>query len=898
MDYMTEKKLRPLYEAIDEGQNKLALQHANKLLKKNPDWPLVKALKAVVLVRTGKDDEAVILCQQVKKTIPTDNATLQACTMAYNELGQHTAIVELYENAANQQPKNEEFANHWFMAMVRNNDYKGQQAAALKLHRTFKQNKYLFWAIMSLALQGKNSALSYTLAERMMGKAQEEGRLEEVEHMRLHLLIMLDQDKHEQALALLDSPLGQKSLRDPEVRQIKTELLLANKKWEDVRKSTENALRNENSDDWISWRAYFDAIDALIAQGDADNRIAQARDLVAQLSKQALEAPVLKRGPFLAELELDYRLGKAQKGVDEKTILDHVLSYFSRFGSKSCCFEDLQTYVSFLKQDSAKAKSFIESLKATIGEPKEKSAVIKAVYTNINVRKLERYLGLQSQLSLTQGLELANELWQSYRDALPLGEGLEKTENQFGDDYVLLASHVLVDLYHEHKQPSLLIQAVCLLEDALEKSIYNFHIKLTLVRLYEILGVSNRPIQIFRTMDIKQVQLDTMVHYFTDRFISLGSLSDVEDVLLESLMIYKSNQVETPEMIVKAYQYGTFSKIQEFIEFRSRLDSSLQQAITNVELTRIEANASSFQVKYAVQYFQDLDVSKIKYDDAFIAEQSDNRDFKVFMNCNSEEQSKGEERFKLTKSTNRTWLQMFSYIINILSAACSIKENKDLGSIVKQFSDLLEQKELASEVTPVEFALAKYIREISSALVLIKDAAIRKANAEKAAGHLKSAGSILESEVSPESAFVDGPVSWNQFHKISIALEAFNYGTVLVETINRALGLTSKDAKRKAAENAKNDTFMAALQAMNESNKTLLLRTQAAARRGTEFFRGQFQKSLTKSVVDSDYALDHFKQKENQSRLADRVKKLTASWGTSIGHFTEESDRRVLKLQL
>lgn len=29
-------------EAIDDGQNKQALQHANKLLKKNPDWPLIK----------------------------------------------------------------------------------------------------------------------------------------------------------------------------------------------------------------------------------------------------------------------------------------------------------------------------------------------------------------------------------------------------------------------------------------------------------------------------------------------------------------------------------------------------------------------------------------------------------------------------------------------------------------------------------------------------------------------------------------------------------------------------------------------------------------------------------------------------------------------------------------
>lgn len=125
-------------------------------------------------VRTGKEDEAQGLCQQVKKTVPTDQPTLLALTMAYQELGQRklilegkikdivlrrvytlidSAVVELYENAANQQPTNEEFGNKWFMAMVRNGDYKGQQAAALKLHRTFKQNKYLFWAIMSLALQ-------------------------------------------------------------------------------------------------------------------------------------------------------------------------------------------------------------------------------------------------------------------------------------------------------------------------------------------------------------------------------------------------------------------------------------------------------------------------------------------------------------------------------------------------------------------------------------------------------------------------------------------------------------------------------------------------------------------------------------------------------------------------
>jgi N-terminal acetyltransferase B complex non-catalytic subunit len=145
-------------------------------------------------------------------------------------------VVHLYEAAAKLQPNNEEFANHWFMAMVRGKDLKGQQQAALKLHKTFKNNKYLFWAIMSLALQGEAAKgttpnLSYTLAERMMSKALEEGRVKQTEELRLYLLILIGQSKQKEALALLDSEIGQKSLLDPEVRQIYVELMTETNEW-------------------------------------------------------------------------------------------------------------------------------------------------------------------------------------------------------------------------------------------------------------------------------------------------------------------------------------------------------------------------------------------------------------------------------------------------------------------------------------------------------------------------------------------------------------------------------------------------------------------------------------------------------------------------------------------
>ncbi|KAG1155736.1 hypothetical protein G6F37_008270 [Rhizopus arrhizus] len=553
MDYATEKKLRPLYEAIDEGQNKLALQHCAKLLKKNPDWPL--ALKALTLIRLGKDDEGLQLCEQVKKVIPTDDATLQAVTLALKELGKHEMIVELYENAANQQPKNEEFGNQWFMAMVRNNDYKGQQAAAVKLQRVFKNDKYLFWAIMSLALQGQSgNALSYTLAERMMAKASEEKRLKEVEHLRLYLLILMDQNKKKEALTLLlDNEVGQMALRDPEVQQIKSELLREDKRWTEVLEESEKVLEKENSDDWFSWLAYFEAVEALIEK--ESGVVEKARKLIAATQKVALDDNVLKRGPFLAELELLHRLRKTESKVDEQSFVDSVASYFARFGSKSCVFEDLQNYISFLREDESKANSLLKSLKDSIKSSSDKSTQIKNVYKNINIRKIEHFLDLHPKTDVKKALDIVNELWQQYQDALPLGEGLEKTELQYGDEFVLVASHILLDLYREHKQHSFAIQSICLLESALAKSVYNFRIKLMLVRLYILLGVYKRPLEIYRTMEIKQIQFDTMT------FAPLGCIDEIESILFDSLQIYRSNEVETPEMLVRAYQYGTYSKV-------------------------------------------------------------------------------------------------------------------------------------------------------------------------------------------------------------------------------------------------------------------------------------------------------------------------------------------------
>lgn len=197
-------------------------------------------------------------------------------------------------------------------------------------------------------------------------------------------------------------------------------------------------------------------------------------------------------------------------------------------------------------------------------------------------------------------------------------------------------------------------------------------------------------------------------------------------------------------MLVKAYQYGTFSKIQEFIEFRRRLDTSLQHAITRTELVRLEYIHSSFQTKFAVQFFQEQNVSEVAYDDDFIAARSDNRDFKVFISCNPEDSLNAEQRCKTTASTNATWVQVISYIFNILSILCETKgSGRDLNKVAVGFRELLEREETKTQITEQEFGMACYVSELTDAFVCIK---ADPKKTEQAIEALKEATSILEDQ--------------------------------------------------------------------------------------------------------------------------------------------------------
>jgi N-terminal acetyltransferase B complex non-catalytic subunit len=105
-------------------------------------------------------------------------------------------VCEIYEAATKKEPNNEELLTHLFMSYVRVADYKKQQQAAMALYKLKPKNPYYFWAVMSVVMQAYKAdeklakSVVLVLAERMVKKFVNEGKIEAEQEVQLYLMIL------------------------------------------------------------------------------------------------------------------------------------------------------------------------------------------------------------------------------------------------------------------------------------------------------------------------------------------------------------------------------------------------------------------------------------------------------------------------------------------------------------------------------------------------------------------------------------------------------------------------------------------------------------------------------------------------------------------------------------
>ncbi|XP_028555594.1 N-terminal acetyltransferase B complex auxiliary subunit NAA25 isoform X2 [Dendrobium catenatum] len=214
-----ERRVRPIWDAVDSRQFKTALKLSTALLAKHPNSPYAIALKALILERTGRLDEALSVCLEAKELLHSsnlnmvqmDDLTLSTLQIVFQRLDRLDLATQCYEHACRKFPNNLELLMGLFNCYVREYSFVKQQQTAIKLYKIVAEERFLLWAICSIQLQvlcssGGEKLLS--LAEALLKKHIASHSLHEPEAVVMYISILEQQAKYEDALDILSGNLG------------------------------------------------------------------------------------------------------------------------------------------------------------------------------------------------------------------------------------------------------------------------------------------------------------------------------------------------------------------------------------------------------------------------------------------------------------------------------------------------------------------------------------------------------------------------------------------------------------------------------------------------------------------------------------------------------------------
>ncbi|KAL2722102.1 hypothetical protein V1477_020922 [Vespula maculifrons] len=545
---VNERRLRPIYDSLDNGNNKQALQEADKVLRKQPGNQCARVLKALALLRLGKENECHAIMDKVRSEIPCEDSTLQAMSICYREINQPNKVSEVYEAAAKADPNNEELLTHLFMSYVRLGDYKKQQQTAFALYKLKPKNPYYFWAVMSIVMQAIRADKKLAndvilpLAERMVLKFVKQGKIEAEQEVQLYLMILELQGKSEKMLEVLSGPLASHL---SSVSQRKAALLMKLEHYSEAA-DTYKLLIKGNIDNWDYYQDYLSAALKFQEPSECLNFL---NEIISTSERKV-------RGPYLARFELLKRIGES----DNNNLMD-------------CIAENVGV------------------------SPDGYPSTIEQMQRHIHLEQLRRMCGFHHSplADINERKYLIRRLCDLYEKGNELCPMTDRLPTDFcpTDSYVLLATYLLHQLWCETNEASFLygledkydgfFRAMSLLERGLFSSPANFHIKILLVRTYLEAGLVGSADNAFTLLDIKHIQLDSLGYLHVPLLAPLGHLSLASTTLDHSTKFFIANYKDSADYLTFAYKYGSFTKIQEFMELREHLENSLHFAVTTID---------------------------------------------------------------------------------------------------------------------------------------------------------------------------------------------------------------------------------------------------------------------------------------------------------------------------
>ncbi|KAL2333032.1 hypothetical protein Fmac_014245 [Flemingia macrophylla] len=624
-----ERKVRPIWDAIDSRQFKNALKHVTTLLSKHPKSPYALALKALVLERMGKPEEAFSVALNAKEllyandSLLMDDLTLSTLQIVFQRLDHLDLATGCYEHACSKFPSNLELMMGLFNCYVREYSFVKQQQTAIKMYKLVGEERFLLWAVCSIQLQvlcGNGEDKLLFLAEGLLKKHVASHSLHEPEALMIYISILDRQAKFGDALEILSGKLG--SLLMIEVDKLRMHgRLLA--RAGDYTAAADIFLKILDTcpDDWECFLHYLGCLleDGSIWCDEAvndsvhppkfvnckvshltdeqfDSRISIASACVQKL--QADTANNLIRCPFLATMEIERRKHLRGKENDD-SLMDGIVQYFRRFGHLACFTSDVEVFVETLNTD--KKTELLEQLMKTndtLSVPPTKTLGL-----SISLFKIKQLLLEDMFKSSASDLEASCvQMFEMYCKFLPLSKDLDPQEGMHGEELLSMICNILVQLFWRTKNVGYLVEAIMVLEFGLAIRRYVSQYKILLLHLYSQCGALSAAHEWYKSLDVKNILMESLLHQVLPQMLVSPLWTELNNLLKDYLRFMDDHFRESADLTFLAYRHRNYSKVIEFVQFKDRLQHSSQYLVARVEtpILQLKQNADNIEEEEGV----------------------------------------------------------------------------------------------------------------------------------------------------------------------------------------------------------------------------------------------------------------------------------------------------------
>ncbi|XP_039050474.1 N-terminal acetyltransferase B complex auxiliary subunit NAA25-like [Hibiscus syriacus] len=623
-----ERRVRPIWDAIDSRQFKNALKITTTLLSKHHNSPYALALKALILERMGKPDEALSVCLNAKEllykneSLLMDDLTLSTLQIVFQRLDHLELATSCYEHACGKFPNNLELMMGLFNCYVREYSFVKQQQTAIKMYKLVGEERFLLWAVCSIQLQvlcGNGGEKLLLLAEGLLKKHVASHGLHEPEALIVYFSILEQQTKYGDALDILGGKLGSLLIVEVDKLRIQGKLLaragdyaaaanvyqkileLCGDDWEaflhylgclfedDSSWSCETINASINSPKFVECKLAH--LTDEVFNSCVENASAFVQKLQAETSNDSL------RNPYLAHLEIERRKCLFRKNNDDG-VIEVLLQYYSRFGHLACFTSDIEAFLQVLSQEKK-----IEFLDKLMKNSSSLSAVpTKALGQSITLLKTQELIGNMFRLSVAELEGSAVQMAELYCKNIPLSKDLDPQESMHGEELLSIACNVLVQLFWRTRDLGYFIEAIMVLEFGLAIKRYAWQHKILLLHLYSYFGALSLAYERYKSLDVKNILMETVSHHILPQMLASPLWADLSNLLKDYLKFMDDHFRESADLTFLAYRHRNYSKVIEFVQFKERLQHSNQYLVVRVEapILQLKQNADNIEEEESI----------------------------------------------------------------------------------------------------------------------------------------------------------------------------------------------------------------------------------------------------------------------------------------------------------